>query len=116
MKLGIKNVVKNIANGLFPPKCRGCGETGEYLCVRCKKYISDNMYGEYIAQQDVFREATYLGVRDEILGELIEECKYESVRGLIAEIAEIVWEGYLRDRCEKLDSPLVLVPMPTNSR
>lgn len=116
MKMGIKNVVKNITNGLFPPKCRGCGEIGDYLCVRCKKYISDNMHDEYIVQQDVFREAIYLGNRDEILGELIEECKYESVRGLTVEIADVVWEGYLRERCEKFDSPLILVPMPTNRK
>ena len=55
--------------------------------------------------------ATYLGFRDEILGEMIEEAKYQSVRGLLAEIAEVVYKGYF-ENIQKA----VLVPMPTNRR
>ena len=116
MKFDIKNVVKNMENGLFPPKCRGCGGTGDFLCERCKKYISNNMKENQVAEQDVFVEAFYLGNRDEILGELIQECKYESVRGLIPEIAELIWTGCLEKRCNRYSSPLVLVPMPTNRK
>lgn len=114
MKIGIKNVVKNIMDGLFPPRCRGCGETGAYLCECCKKYISENMKArELEGVSGVFGRAVYLGYRDEILGELVEEAKYESVRGILPEIAEVVWRGYL----EKLgNSPLVLVPMPTSRK
>ncbi len=111
MKLNIKNVVKNIINGLFPPKCRGCGLTGDYLCARCKKYISEKMQSRQIVQQDIFNEIVYLGYRDEILGELIEECKYESVRGLVSEIASVIWDGHF-----KHNSPLILVPMPTSRK
>ncbi|MBR3319229.1 ComF family protein [Candidatus Saccharibacteria bacterium] len=56
--------------------------------------------------------AFFLGYRDEFLGELIEEAKYESVRGLIAEIAEVIYRGYF----EKVEGDMLLVPMPTSRR
>ena len=112
MRFGIKNVVKNIADGLFPPRCRGCGEAGAYLCECCKKYISENMKARKLEDASgVFDEAVYLGYRDEILGELVEEAKYESVRGELLEIAEVVWRGYLQGLGEA-----VLVPMPTSRK
>ena len=106
MKIGIKNVVKNIINAAFPANCRGCGEKGEFLCERCKKYISENMKVREI------EGAVFLGFRDEILGEMIEEAKYESVRGLLMEIAEVVYRGYF----ENLKGAAVLVPMPTSRK
>jgi len=114
MRFGIKNVVKNIVDGLFPPRCRGCGEVGAYLCGCCKKYISENMKARKLDDGGVFDEAVYLGYRDEILGELVEEAKYESVRGELVEIAEVVWQGYL-ERASG-NSPLVVVPMPTSRK
>ncbi len=115
MKFAIKNVVKNIVNGLFPPRCRGCGTTGEYLCDRCKKYISNNIRTHKIMENAETVNAVYLGYRDEILGELIEETKYESVRGLITEIAEIVYNGYFRIALT-FEPEMIIVPMPTNRR
>jgi competence protein ComFC len=56
-------------------------------------------------------DVEYLGYRDEILGELIEEAKYESVRGLIPEIAGIVYHGYFEGIS---DEEIFLVPMPTS--
>ncbi|MBR5389258.1 ComF family protein [Candidatus Saccharibacteria bacterium] len=59
--------------------------------------------------------AEYLGFRDEILGELIEEAKYESVRGLLPEIAEVVYAGYFEKYVTENDvGSLILVPMPTS--
>lgn len=111
MKFGVKNVVKNIVEVVFPANCRGCGETGGFLCERCKKYISENMRAREMEERGVFDEAVYLGFRDEILGELVEECKYGPVRGLMAELAEVVWRGYFEGGPET-----VLAPMPTSRR
>lgn len=57
--------------------------------------------------------AEYLGFRDEILGEMIEEAKYESVRGLLDEIAEVIWRGYFKSDGQVRK---VLVPMPTSRK
>ena len=113
MRIRRKNVVKNIMDGLFPPRCRGCGESGAYLCGCCKKYISEKMRVREVGDAEgVFGRAVFLGYRDEILGELVEEAKYESVRGMLGEIAEVVWRGYL----EKMEGEVVLVPMPTSRK
>ena len=109
MRIGAKNVVKIIANGLFPPRCRGCGERGEYVCGCCKKYISENMKAREICEAGA--DAAYFGFRDEILGELIEEAKYYSVRGMLSDIAEVIFEGYFRGL-----GKVVLVPMPTSRK
>lgn len=112
MRFIIRNVVKNIVDGLFPPRCRGCGEAGAYLCGCCKKYISENMKVRKISNDGgVFEQAMYLGYRDEILGELVEEAKYESVRGELKELAEVMWRGYLEELGD-----VVLVPMPTSRK
>lgn len=117
MKFGIKNVVKNIADGLFPPRCRGCGGLGEYLCDCCKKYISVNMKVRQIDNICNGMTAEYLGFRDEILGELIEEAKFESARGLLSEIARVVYDGYFGKYLKKDDGQiLILVPMPTSRK
>ena len=112
MKIGVKNVVKNIANAIFPERCRGCGAIGGFLCERCKKYISENVLVREIDERGEFLRAEYLGFWEEILGEMVEECKYAPARGLVAEIAEVVWQGYF----ERCNSPLILVPMPTSRK
>lgn len=125
MRFGVKNVVKNIADGLFPPRCRGCGQREAYLCGCCKKYISGKMKvrelageeGAEVKVEEVFERAVYLGYRDEILGELIEEAKYGSVRGILPEIAEVAWRGYLEGEVSGArEGAWVLVPMPTSRK
>lgn len=98
MKIGLKNVVKNIMDGLFPPRCRGCGESGAYLCGCCKKYISEKMRVREVGDAEgVFGRAVFLGYRDEILGELVEEYKYMQTRGLEKVLGEVVFESYFRE-------------------
>lgn len=146
MKFGVKNVVKNIINAVFPVRCRGCGEVGGFLCGCCKKYISEAMKARGVFSvpggkgglkehevEGVFERAEFLGFRDEILGEMVEECKYQSVRGLAAELAEVVWRGYFekfenrgggsfRERVLRKAGmriaalEVILVPMPTSRK
>jgi len=138
-----KNVVKNIFDIIFPPKCRGCGRTGMYLCDCCKKYILEKVKLREIDEDEVlevageekggkvFFQVGFLGYRDGILGELVEEYKYFSVKGLAKEIAEITKEGIfdrgsgsLSRRVSKNSSAktsakrgtTILVPMPTSRK
>ena len=99
--MGRKNVVENTMNLLFPQLCRGCGRRGEYLCGCCKNYIIerafiheflDEDFGEGVSSKGVFDRLGWSGVRDEILGEMVEEYKYGPVRGMSYEIVEVVAE------------------------
>ncbi|MBR2586961.1 ComF family protein [Candidatus Saccharibacteria bacterium] len=64
---------------------------------------------------ELFR-ARFLGFRDEILGEMVEEAKYYSVRGLFLEIAEVVYLGYFSKMTKESREEVVLVPMPTSRK
>jgi len=45
----------------------------------------------------VFRRAEFLGFRDELLGEMVEEYKYQAVRGMSETISEMAFLMYFRD-------------------
>ncbi|MBR3180784.1 ComF family protein [Candidatus Saccharibacteria bacterium] len=121
MVKGRKSVVKNttfigFGSGfdlISPLLCRGCGMRGEVLCECCKKYILDNVTRRKIEdfERKVFQKADYLGFRDEILGELVEEYKYSSVREIGEVLAEIIVKGYF-----EREEEVILVPMPTSRR
>lgn len=104
--------VINKAFGLISPLlCRGCGAKGEALCDCCKKYIISNIKPSKIEEEGgrVFEKAEYLGFRDEILGELVEEYKYMSMRKIGGVLAEIIYRTYCLGNRE-----IVFVPMPTS--
>ncbi|MBQ6130416.1 ComF family protein [Candidatus Saccharibacteria bacterium] len=121
--------------------CRGCGAEGGYLCERCKKYIlrgfqpREILYMEEAAcaeekeaareLEKIFQRAEFLGFRDELLGEMVEEYKYQAVRGMGRVIGEMVYEMYfkelLREEARERKggrgcSEVILVPMATNRR
>ncbi|MBQ7802667.1 ComF family protein [Candidatus Saccharibacteria bacterium] len=66
----------------------------------------------------IFREAEFLGFRDEILGELVEEYKYSAIRGMSREIAEIVFLDFVVPFLEKDPeaTETILCPMPTSRK
>lgn len=120
---GVKNTTKWAVSSVFdllsPPLCRGCGVRGSYLCECCKKYILEHLrvrrdFGEAPEAREVFCRVSYLGHRDELLGEMVEEYKYRSIRGLAGVLAEILWEGYLRPETRK--RKVILVPFPTSRK
>jgi len=90
---------------IFPPLCRGCGVKGKYLCGCCKKYILSQTQRRRLEEG-----VEYLGFRDEILGEMAEEFKYQVVRGVGRELAEIVLARGLDE------GEMVLVPFPTSRK
>lgn len=137
MANGKENVVKKIFLGrgrrvldlVSPPLCRGCGARGVYLCECCKKYITEHAKVRNLVAEmedtgglkeilETFTRAEYIGFRDEILGEMVEEYKYMGVRGLAREIAEILYEGYFREKVERLGrgEKILVVAMPTSKR
>ncbi len=119
----VKNTTFGLMDWVFdwisPLLCRGCGTKGSYLCECCKKYIMEKMKARNLVTseetKDVFARARYLGYRDEMLGELVEEYKYESARGLARVIAEVVAEGLERGGLVGSE-PVVLIPYPTNRK
>ncbi len=109
-KNGVKNTTEGIIFGLMglisPPLCRGCGREGGLLCERCKNYIISHKQvrrmdeSEELVEKmgrEAIEKVRYLGYRDEILGELVEEYKYMQTRGLEKVLGEVVFESYFRE-------------------
>lgn len=114
MVFGMKSVVKNIFSVFEPTFCRGCGEVGDYLCGRCKKYIIEHVRERQTEYGKVFKKMSALGYRDEILGELIEEYKYNAVRGLGRTLGEILAEAYFAKSAQQ--GATLLVPTPASRK
>ena len=104
MSLKCKNYNKcGIFDLLCPHICRGCGRLGSVICECCKKNISKTKID--------FKEGIACAWRDSLLGEMVEEYKYNSVRALGAELAEI-----LDAKIPCLNGEVVVVPLPTIDR
>ncbi len=119
------NIVKNttlpgLLDLIFPHSCRGCGRIGEVFCDRCKNYIiknhknfcpnckTENLTGICRNCKDLPPVYT-VSNRDTILGELIHDYKYHSVRAMRKPLAELLDATLPED----LPKNSVLVPLPT---
>ncbi len=115
---------------LAPHSCRGCGCIGDIFCKRCKNNIihahhntcpnckATNTTGFCPNCPDLPPIFT-IASRDTILGELIHDYKYYSIRSLSQTFAELL-DATLPDllRIESSTYPftkVVLVPLPTAS-
>ena len=121
------NIVKitTILNPLeliAPHSCRGCGQLGEILCDRCKKNLvkqhvnicpnckSLNPTGKCPFCADL--PPTYvIDKRSELIGNLIHDLKYHSVRALAPPLAEII-----NQILPPIKGNLAIVPLPTTSK
>ncbi len=121
------NIVKNTTlmsplELLAPLSCRGCGRIGKPLCNRCKNHIIH----KHNNKCPVCHQSTnagkcmnchalppiyIIGSRTELIGDLIHDFKYESVRSLALPLAEI-----LNAIIPETNSPSTIVPLPTISR
>ncbi|MBR3248614.1 ComF family protein [Candidatus Saccharibacteria bacterium] len=119
-------IVKNTTfPGLFsllaPHSCRGCGHLGEPLCDRCKNYIikhnqnvcpicrSKNPTG--LCSNCPNSPLTFVaGNRSDLIGDLIHDLKYDSVRSLARPLAEIM------NSCLPPTKKSIIIPLPTISR
>ena len=122
------SIVKNttfpgLLDLLAPLSCRGCGRMGTPLCDRCKKYIIAHQPSVCPACKSTTKQAkcpkchdlppTYIvGERDELIGLLVHDFKFNSVRALAAPLAELANASLPRD----INGNSAIVPLPTISR
>lgn len=118
-----KNVKITTLPGLFdllaPHSCRGCGRIGTPLCDRCKNYIisEHSTYDPHLPPDfldtlsSIDAPIYILGPRTGLIGKMVADLKYHSVRALAKTLAELL------DATLPTYSGLVsLIPLPTNSK
>ena len=107
---------------LFPHSCRGCGRLGEALCECCKNNIVKSHQNicpncKKPKTTDSCKNCQNLppvyvvSDRNGLLGEIIHDYKYYSVRSLSRPLAEILDNILPKD----LPKNSILVPLPTAS-
>lgn len=123
-------MLKNVKNTTFPGpldllaphSCRGCGCIGTVLCDRCKNYIFSHSCKICPNCKSPTKSgccpncpdfpATFIaGERDDLIGELVHDYKYNSVRALARPLAEAI-----SNILPPLATPIAIVPLPTISR
>ena len=123
----MSNIVKNttiisLLDLLAPHSCRGCGHTGDPLCERCKNYIINHHHNfcPVCHQPNSNGKCSHcrhlppifiVGNRSNLIGTLVHDFKYNSVRALARPLAEILDAIIL-----PIDSQTVIVPLPTISK
>ena len=121
------NIVKNttiigLLDLLAPHSCRGCGQLGSALCNRCKKNIlksQHNICPNCKAKNPTgncpdcpLLPPTYIGgERSGLLGELVHDYKYHSIRALAGPLAEIMYHSLPNDLQQAY-----IIPLPTINR
>ena len=107
---------------ICPYNCRGCGRIGTPLCECCKNYnihrqsnFCPNCFAptEYLcAECDLPFSAVFAcGWRDELLGQLVEEYKFNAARAFSRTLAEV-----LAEKIPVLLGEIQIVPLPTITR
>ncbi|MBR3131971.1 ComF family protein [Candidatus Saccharibacteria bacterium] len=121
------NIVKNTTfvgpfDLLAPHSCRGCGHIGNAFCDCCKNNIifEHENYCPNCKKLNPTGKCSHCktlppifvaGSRQEILGNLIHDYKYHSVRALAFPLADIL-NGIL----PHIDGEVIIVPLPTINR
>ena len=116
----VKNTtLPSLLDLIAPHSCRGCGKLGAPLCDRCKKYIistkpaicpnckSPTKGGKCQNCPDL-PETYIVGERDELIGTLIHDFKFKSVRALAHPLAELA-----HATLPNLKGKTIIVPLPT---
>ncbi len=122
------NVKNTTIIGLFdllaPHSCRGCGSLGYPLCDCCKKYIisthknycpnckAENPTGKCPDCPDL-PPVFVVGPRDGLIGVLIHDFKFSSVRTLALPLAEILDAIFPVSSAERSSDVFSLIPLPT---
>ena len=121
------NIVKtttlpNLLDLIAPHSCRGCGKVGHALCNRCKNNIIKNRQnlcpicrkpnptGKCQTCQNS-QQFYIVDYRNTLIGELIHDYKYNSVRALARPLAEI-----LHEILPELPPNTTIIPLPTINR
>lgn len=97
---------------IAPHSCRGCGRLGTVLCACCKNYISCCDF-HYDKRKFKGLPTIYtIGKREGLLGDLIHDYKYYSVRAIGKELAELMYDRLPKD----LPKNTYIVPLPTSTK
>ena len=123
MSFIVKNTtLPNLIDLLAPHYCRGCGRLGEILCDRCKNNIISNHINfcpnckantpngkcqKCKSLPPIF----IVDSRQSLIGNLIHDFKFNSVRALAKPLAEMV-----NSVLPKINNDVVIVPLPTINR
>ncbi len=119
MQLNVKNTtLPSLQDLIAPHSCRGCNRTGKILCECCKNNLAaqtftfcpncktKNKTGK--CKKCKLPPIFVVGERNSLLGTLIHDFKYNSVRALAKPLAELL------DRTlPNLPENTVIVPLPT---
>ena len=121
------NIVKNTTfpgflSLIMPHSCRGCGQIGQVLCNRCKKYIISQHHAicplckspttnGHCANCNNLPPTFAIGERSGLLGSIVHDYKYHSIHALATPLAELMHEFI-----PPSISPSVIVPLPTIDR
>ena len=119
----VKNTTfPNLLDLIAPHSCRGCGQIGNALCDRCKNHIL-SIHQSFCPNCKSFTSngkcshcpnlpPTYIiGERSDLLGKIIHDYKYNSVRSLARPLADL-----MNTILPCTDAPSVIVPLPTIDR
>ncbi len=123
MPKSVKNTTfPGLLNLIAPHSCRGCGHIGNVLCDRCKNYIKASHQSicphcKTITQSGKcpncpdLPPAYIIGERSGLLGDIVHDYKYRSVRSLANPLAEL-----MHDFLPPRDESSIIVPLPTIDR
>lgn len=124
MAIIVKNTTfPSLLDLLAPHSCRGCGALGAVLCDCCKKNIiasHSNICPICKTKKSAptcphcpNTPTTFIvGSRQDLIGQLVSNLKFHSVRALAKPLAEIL-NTILSDELPNDSQKLVLVPLPT---
>ncbi len=103
---------------LAPHSCRGCGRIGMVLCDRCKNYIisehatyQPKFPSDFLASLDANAAIFVLGARTGLVGKMVHDLKYDSVRALARALAEL-----LDATLPEFRGAVSIVPLPTSTK
>lgn len=113
MRFIVKNTtLPGLLDLLAPHSCRGCGRIGAPLCNRCKNYIISERTAFQPDLPKALPPTFILASRDGLVGKLIHDLKYHSVRDLARPLAQM-----LDQILPSFDHhPVIIVPLPTIAR
>ena len=102
---------------IAPYSCRGCGQLGEVLCECCKNYNIKHMAKicsrcrKSIEKCKCDVPVYTASCRDGLMKNLVEDYKYQSIRGLDKVLAEMLGKALPEDLRDT-----IIVPLPTTSK
>lgn len=82
-----------LINWLFPIKCYGCGQAGEYLCSECQKRVRLLKQEFCPPQNSLIKRLISLYAYQPPLDKMLQDYKYNQVRGLKRVLVKLLANG-----------------------